>query len=141
MGIYDNLGRVKSVGEYDAEAQALQGNKLALMSQQQNFADANALRDAARSFGDDSDANYRTILGTGNVKAAQDYRAGQLTNQKTQADIGLSKSHAANFDSEVQSRALVDKAAAQERHLQQLGGLTDASQIDAWAAQGVKDGV
>ncbi len=141
MGIYDRLGQVKSVAEYDAEANQAASNKLALLSQQQNFADANALRDAARSFGDDPNANYKAILGTGNVKAAQDYRAGQLTNQKTQADIALSQSHAGNFDSEVASRAIADKIKAYDFHRQQLGSLTDPSQIDAWAAQGVKDGV
>lgn len=141
MGIYDRLGQVKSVGEYDAEAQQLASNKLALLTQQQNFADSNALRDAARSFGDDPEANYRTILGTGNVAAAQAYRKSNYDNQKTQQDIKLGQSHAANFDSEVASRAIADKIKAHDFHLQQLGSLTDPSQIDAWAAQGVKDGV
>jgi hypothetical protein len=132
---------VKSVSDYDNEAMAAKANKLALMTHQQNFDDANALRAAAQGFGDDSEANYRAILGTGNVGAAQAYRKANFDNQKTQADIGLSKSHAANFDSEVAGRQLDQKIKAHDYHLQQLGALTDPSQIDAWATQGVKDGV
>lgn len=145
--IYQNVGKFPSLNDFDEQANRLQQNKLALMTSQQQYAqgqqamaDQNALRTAAQGFGDDQTQNYRSILKTGNVKAAQDYLKSSLDNQKTQADTKLSGSHAANFDSEVVGRQLDQSIKAHDFHLQELGGITP-DQVPKWINDGVQSGV
>lgn len=148
-GIYNLVGNgVKSVNDYDAQAQNLIGQRqknavgaLDLQTTQQGVDDASALRAATRQFGTDPTANYSLLTQAGLAKPAADYLKSALDARKTSADTTLATSHAANFDADAQNKALDTKVKATDFHLQQLAGLTDPSQIPAWVAQGVQDGV
>lgn len=95
-GIYGAVGRgVKSLAEYDAEADARKLNRLQLLVAQQGLdqktqeiSDANALRAVVSQFGADETANYNALLRTGNVKAAQDYQKGRADLAKLKAETG-----------------------------------------------------
>ena len=105
-GIYQNLLRpVKSVQEYDAEAQQAEGNKLGLLlqrgqydAQQRGVADDAAYRDAVKGFGADSGAN----LG----KQAMDYEKSALDAGKTAAEVANLKKTGAKTDSDLMDASL-----------------------------------
>lgn len=93
--IYSNLLRPpKSVEEYDAEDQAAKASKLSMLIQQgqldaQNraVADDAAYRSAAKGFGSDTDANYRSLLQQGLPTQAAAYQKSALEGRKTSAEI------------------------------------------------------
>jgi hypothetical protein len=65
-------------------------NKLAALGFQDReraINDANTLRDAVRGFGQDTSANYQSLLKTGNLTAAQDYQKKIQDQQKTASEI------------------------------------------------------
>lgn len=140
--IYNALGRgVKSVGEYDQEAQASQLNALALqqgrMKQDEytrGLADQETLRATTRGFGADATANYNALLRTGNLQAAQGYRK-QLDDQAlTQAKTKQENTQTAGYaqDQAIKSTQL---------HLQDLSMVGDPQQFAQWAQAGVQNGV
>ena len=93
--IYQNMLRpVKSVQEYDAEAQQAEGNKLGLLlqrgqydAQQRGVADDAAYRDAVRGFGADSGVNANMLRARGLGKQAMDYEKSALDAVKTAAEV------------------------------------------------------
>jgi hypothetical protein len=146
--IYGNVGRFKSFNDYQNEAADQKLNQLRLLTGQQQYDtqkraidDENALRNVTSQFGDDQTANYNALLRAGRLDAAQKYQQGALTSQKTQGEIGNIAAQTKERTATADATTLASKIKASEYHLQQLGALTDPSQIDAWAAQGVKDGV
>jgi hypothetical protein len=73
------------------QVQAAQNqNKLAALGFQDReraINDANAQREAVRGFGQDTAANYQSLLKTGNLTAAQDYQKKIQDQQKTASEI------------------------------------------------------
>lgn len=93
--IYANLLRQpKSVQDYDALAMQSQSNMLALDEQRmraaalkQAQADDIAYKNAAKGFGGDVEANYRTLISVGLPKHAADYQKAALEGREKQAKI------------------------------------------------------
>lgn len=93
--IYSNLLRPpKSVEEYDQEAMQTKSNQLSMLLQkgqydqmQRGVADDQAYRDAAKTFGADTESNYNALLQRGLVNQAQGYKKSALDNQKTGVEI------------------------------------------------------
>jgi hypothetical protein len=103
----------KSVGEFGAEMQQAQGNKLALafkrMQQQQaeqGMADDQAMRSAYSTSGGDQGKYRNALVNAGNYKAVQALDATALTNRKTNADIGKTGVETSKLEQEVVSKAL-----------------------------------
>lgn len=113
-GIYQNLLRpVKSVQEYDAEAQQAEGNKLGLLlqrgqydAQQRGVADDAAYRDAVKGFGADSGANANMLRSRGLGKQAMDYEKSALEAGKTSAEVANLKKTGAKTDSDLMDASL-----------------------------------
>ena len=149
VGAYNELGvRPKSIADFDTERMGLQQhqiglqqNALALQTSQQAMTDNNALRAAAQNFGTDTGANYNAILKTGNVKAAQDYQKSVLDAQKTNADIGLSQSHAKHFDATTEG-ALTENVVRKTEFLARgLSNVTSPEALRAWYQHGIDSGM
>lgn len=75
------------------QAQQLQGMQqqnrlaeLAFQDRERAQAESMAQREAVKGFGADTTANYKRLLGTGNLKLAQGYQDGLADNAKKQAD-------------------------------------------------------
>lgn len=137
-----------SVGELDAQNQQFQQNQLALQNTRQAQADANSLRSATQQFGNDPGQNLQTLQKAGLYAPAQGYQKAIFDNQKTQAETGknlseipLNGAKVGEQDALSASHQLDTKIAANNFHLQQLGGITDISQVPGWVADGVKSGV
>lgn len=140
--IYANLLRPPpTVGDLDAQNQQFQQNQLALQQTRQNQSDANALRSATQQFGTDQSANRQLLAGTGNFKAVQDYDKARVDNAKTMSDITLNASKGGEQDALAQSHALDTNIKNHDFHVQELGAITDPSQVPGWIADGVKKGV
>jgi hypothetical protein len=140
--IYNLLGRgVKSFNEYQDEDIGLQAKRLNLLGMKQAQEDDNALRAATKSFGTDEGVNRDLLAKTGNYKALSAFDKAALDGQKTRGEITKDAATAGHLTAQTGDIAIKQKIAAHDRHLAQLGTLTDPSQIDAWAAQGVQDGV
>lgn len=148
-GIYNALlQRPKSVADYDAENQDFQKNQLNLQTQRQGVTDANALRAATASFGNDQAANYNSLLRTGNIgaatsyqKALMDQKKGQSEVDKNASEIPLNAAKVGEQQSLASMHALDTNIKNHDFHVQELGALTDPSQVPAWMADGVKKGV
>ena len=112
--IYQNLLRpVKSVQEYDAEAQQAEGNKLGLLlqrgqydAQQRGVADDAVYRDAVRGFGADTGANANMLRARGLGKQAMDYEKSALDAEKTAAEVANLKKTGAKTDSDLMDASL-----------------------------------
>lgn len=112
--IYGNMLRpVKSVQEYDAEAQQAEGNKLGLLlqrgqydAQQRGVADDAAYRDAVRGFGADSGVNANMLRARGLGKQAMDYEKSALDAVKTAAEVANLKKTGAKTDSDLMDASL-----------------------------------
>ncbi len=112
--IYQNMLRpVKSVQEYDAEAQQAEGNKLGLLlqrgqydAQQRGVADDAAYRDAVRGFGADSGVNANMLRARGLGKQAMDYEKSALDAVKTAAEVANLKKTGAKTDSDLMDASL-----------------------------------
>ena len=112
--IYGNMLRpVKSVQEYDAEAQQAESNKLGLLlqrgqydAQQRGVADDAAYRDAVRGFGADSGANANMLRARGLGKQAMDYEKSALEAGKTSAEVANLKKTGAKTDSDLMDASL-----------------------------------
>lgn len=113
-GIYQNLLRpVKSVQEYDQEAQQAEGNKLGLLlqrgqydAQQRGVADDASYRDAVRGFGADSGANANMLRARGLGKQAMDYEKSALDAGKTAVEVANLKKTGAKTDSDLMDASL-----------------------------------
>lgn len=149
LSIWNNALRpARSVADYDAENQDFQKNQLNLQTQRQGITDANALRAATAGFGNDQAANYNSLLKTGNINAATSYqkalmdqKQGQSVVDKNNSEVPLNTSRAGEQDALAKKHALDTSIAAHDYHIQQLGALTDPSQVPAWVNEGVKNGV
>jgi hypothetical protein len=93
----------KSVGEFGAEMQQAQGNKLALafkrMQQQQaeqGMADDQSMRSAYSTSGGDQGKYRNALVNAGNYKGVQALDAASLANDKGRADIGKTNAEAEN---------------------------------------------
>lgn len=147
--IWNNALRpARSVADYDAENQDFQKNQLNLQTQRQGITDANALRAATAGFGNDQAANYNSLLKTGNISAATSYQKALMDQQKGQSEVNknasevpLNNSRALEQQSLASMHALDSSIKNHDFHIQQLGALTDPSQVPAWIDQGVKSGV
>ena len=112
--IYGNMLRpVKSVQEYDAEAQQAESNKLGLLlqrgqydAQQRGVADDAAYRDAVKGFGADSGANANMLRARGLGKQAMDYEKSALEAGKTSAEVANLKKTGAKTDSDLMDASL-----------------------------------
>ncbi len=112
--IYGNMLRpVKSVQEYDAEAQQAEGNKLGLLlqrgqydAQQRGVADDAAYRDAVKGFGADTGANTNMLRARGLGKQAMDYEKSALEAGKTSAEVANLKKTGAKTDSDLMDASL-----------------------------------
>ena len=112
--IYQNFLRpVKSVQEYDAEAQQAEGNKLGLLlqrgqydAQQRGVADDAAYRDAVKGFGADTGANANMLRARGLGKQAMDYEKSALEAGKTSAEVANLKKTGAKTDSDLMDASL-----------------------------------
>ncbi len=83
-------------------------NKLAALGFQDReraINDANALRGAVRGFGQDTAANYQSLLKTGNLTAAQDYQKKIQEQQKTASEISAKDLETASKRLEVAGQA------------------------------------
>lgn len=83
-------------------------NKLAALGFQDReraINDANALREAVRGFGQDTAANYQSLLKTGNLTAAQDYQKKIQEQQKTASEISAKDFETASKRLEVAGQA------------------------------------
>lgn len=114
------LQKPKTVAEYDAEALANQTNALGLQmgrqkmdEYQRSVTDANKLRQTVAGFGADQSANYNALLGSGNLKAAQDYQKANADLTKTGAETAHLNGQAQKdkFGVIVQANGLVGSAA------------------------------
>lgn len=112
--IYSNLLRpVKSVQEYDAEAQQAEGNKLGLLlqrgqydAQKRGVADDAAYREAVKGFGADSSANANMLRARGLGKQAMDYEKSALDAGKTSVEVANLKKTGAKLDGETVDQSI-----------------------------------
>lgn len=143
--IYGNMLRpVKSVQEYDAEAQQAEGNKLGLLlqrgqydAQQRGVAQENALsgvyKNALNPDGTvDRSKIYSGAAGAGLGDRIPDLQKKFADADKVQEDTKLARSHAANFDSQVKEREFNLKQAQTLQHLQQVSGINSVQDAHAW---------
>lgn len=97
--VYSSLmRRPKSVSEYDAEAQTLQQNKLALQAGRMKVDEVareiegkNKLRGIVSGFGSDRAANQNMLYKGGMLSEAEDYGKSTVTQAKAQADAHKAK--------------------------------------------------
>lgn len=94
----------RSVADYSADLDKQEAADLQLSQARQARADDNALRQAARSFGADADANYRTLLQAGLPTQAMAYRKGAIENDAKRAEIAKNTAQTGNFASETSAR-------------------------------------
>lgn len=133
----------RSVADYSADLDKQEAMDLQLGQARQARADDNALRQAARSFGADADANYRTLLQAGLPTQAMAYRKGAIENDAKRAEIAKNTAQTGNFTSEANARdfdvkvkkfgqAITDIASYQtpRQALQQLQAHMQAGDID-----------
>ena len=140
--IYGAVGRgVKSVAEYDAEAQAAKANKLQmLMAQgqygqfQQGLADDNALRRIYAENAGDPVRVGNALAAGGLYKQKQAFDKAQLDARKEQ--VGLDKTL-------IETKGLQQKQQydATDRHLQSLSGVNTPEDAQAWVQSGLSAGV
>lgn len=139
--IYGNMLRpVKSVQEYDQEAQQAEGNKLGLLlqrgqydAQQRGFADDNAFRDVAKTFGNDTQANYQALMQRGLPKQAAAYQENALKGRESLGKIQ---------GQETSNRAAEFKLQQEktQQHLQQLVGVNSVQSAHQWLDEAAASG-
>jgi hypothetical protein len=143
--IYNNVGRFKSIRDYDNEAAADKLNQLRLMSAQSEYdqgqasiRDQNALRALTLTGNDDADyAAMRRI----SPAAAAAHQKAQLEARKVKGDIGKTEAETKKVGVETDAKKLDSSIKAHDYHVQLLGALAGPQDIPAWVDAGVKAGV
>jgi len=148
--IYQNLLRPpKSALEYGQEMDQadtargqLAAQKLNLIGQQQEYDDTQKLRQlyAKPGFDPSSPDSLPSIFAI-SPKAGMAAQKAALDAQKTQSEIGLNSAHAGNFKATTAKTAQETQFEANDRHLQDLGGVSTPQDAAQWILDGVKSGV
>ncbi len=123
----------RSVADYTMQNQKVQEGALQLKQLQQAGADADALREATKSFNDDPLNNLANLRRAGLYKPAQDYQKSTVENAKTQGEIGLNRSKASEQDALAQVHALDASIKGHDFALQKPAGIQRLMAVAAGA--------
>lgn len=133
------LRPLPTIQDYTAANLANQQNALKVQSDQQSLTDQNALRQATMQLGNDPNQNLQTLRQAGLFAPSQAYQAALYNNQKTQSETGrnvseipLNQAKTTEQSALAGQHDLDTQVKSHDFAVQQLGAITDPSQVPQW---------